>query len=88
MWARAVLQPLLRLIRTLKEAVCQPNGPELKRYRHCFTLASTHVMSLEEREAQAKSFAYGSASIDNPDVTREVIDNAFIASRDGDTQSR
>lgn len=35
--------------------------------------ARTHVMTDGEREAQARSFAYGNAAIDNPDVTREMV---------------
>jgi len=32
-------------------------------------------MSATEREAQRRSFAYGNASLDNPRVTRELVDN-------------
>lgn len=32
-------------------------------------------MSAEEREAQRRSFAYGNATLDNPRVTRELVDS-------------
>jgi hypothetical protein len=35
-----------------------------------------HEMTPEEREAQRRSFAYGNAVIDNPNVTREMVDAA------------
>jgi hypothetical protein len=33
-------------------------------------------MTPEEREAQRRSFAFGNANIDNPNVTRAMIDRA------------
>ena len=33
-------------------------------------------MTPEEQEAQRRSFAFGNANIDNPDVTREMVDEA------------
>ncbi|NJM30085.1 MAG: hypothetical protein HC855_08245 [Rhizobiales bacterium] len=33
-------------------------------------------MSESEKEAQRRSFAYGSAKIENDDVTREMVDTA------------
>ncbi len=33
-------------------------------------------MQAEEREAQRRSFAFGNASLSNPNVTREVVDEA------------
>lgn len=33
-------------------------------------------MSENEKEAQRRSFAYGSAKIENEDVTREMVDRA------------
>jgi len=44
---------------------------ELKRL---LDLARKHQMTPEEREAQRRSFAFGNANIDNPDVTRELVD--------------
>lgn len=38
--------------------------------------ARNYVMTPAEREAQRRSFAFGNANIENPDVTREVIDRA------------
>lgn len=38
--------------------------------------ARHYVMTPAEREAQRRSFAYGNANIENPDVTRDVIDRA------------
>ena len=35
-----------------------------------------HEMTAEEREAQRRSFAFGNANIDNPNVTREMVDRA------------
>jgi uncharacterized protein (DUF1778 family) len=34
------------------------------------------IMTPEEQEAQRRSFAYGNAHLDNPRVTREMIDEA------------
>jgi hypothetical protein len=36
-------------------------------------------MSIEEKEAQRRSFAYGNANISNGLITRELIDNAAEA---------
>lgn len=36
----------------------------------------SHKMTDEEREAQAKSFAYGNVAIDNPTITKEMVDAA------------
>jgi hypothetical protein len=33
-------------------------------------------LSPAEREQQRRSFAYGNANIENPDVTRQVVDEA------------
>lgn len=38
--------------------------------------ARTVKMTLEEMEAQRRSFAFGSANIENSDITRQVIDEA------------
>jgi hypothetical protein len=35
-----------------------------------------YVMSPEEIEAQRRSFAYGNAKMENPDVTMEMVDEA------------
>lgn len=35
-------------------------------------------MTAEEREAQRRSFAFGNANVDNPDVTRELVDEVAI----------
>ncbi|WP_426123210.1 hypothetical protein [Pararhizobium sp. PWRC1-1] len=34
------------------------------------------VMNDDHREEQRRSFAYGSAKIENDDITREIIDQA------------
>ncbi len=39
-------------------------------------LSREHEMTPEEMEAQRRSFAFGNANIDNPNVTREMIDQA------------
>jgi hypothetical protein len=39
--------------------------------------ARTHQWTDAEREAQAKSFAWGNCAIDNPNVTREMIANEY-----------
>ena len=36
--------------------------------------ARTQVMTPEEREAQRRSFVYGNLAIENPNITRELID--------------
>lgn len=36
--------------------------------------AKAYKMTEREREAQRRSFAFGNANIDNPDVTRELVD--------------
>ena len=36
--------------------------------------ARRHPMTLEQREAQRRSFAFGNASIENPRITRELVD--------------
>lgn len=38
--------------------------------------ARGHVMTAAEREAQRRSFAFGNANIENPSVTREVVEEA------------
>ena len=38
--------------------------------------AREHVITPEELEAQRRSFAFGNANIDNPNVTREMVDRA------------
>lgn len=35
--------------------------------------AKNHRLSAGEREEQRRSFAYGNAKIENPDVTRETV---------------
>lgn len=40
--------------------------------------ARGHEMTPEEREAQRRSFAYGNANIDNPRVTRSMIEEAAV----------
>ncbi len=37
-------------------------------------VARAHPMTPEQREAQRRSFAFGNASIENPRVTRELVD--------------
>jgi type VI protein secretion system component VasK len=37
-------------------------------------LRDLRKMTPEEQEAQRRSFAYGNATIDNPAVTRELVD--------------
>ena len=38
--------------------------------------ASKIIMTDNDREEQRRSFAYGSAKIENDDVTREMVDKA------------
>ena len=33
-------------------------------------------MTPEEREEQRRSFAYGNAALSNPNITREMVDDA------------
>ena len=39
-------------------------------------LARNHKMTAAEREAQRRSFVYGNLHIENPNVTREIVDKA------------
>ena len=36
--------------------------------------ARAHPMTPEQRETQRRSFAFGNASLENPRVTRELVD--------------
>jgi hypothetical protein len=38
--------------------------------------ARTRVMTPEEKEEQRRSFAYGNTKIENPRITREMVDHA------------
>ncbi len=38
--------------------------------------ARTRVMTPEEKEEQRRSFAYGNTKIENPRITREMVDEA------------
>lgn len=38
--------------------------------------ARTRVMTPEEKEEQRRSFAYGNTKIENPRITREMVDKA------------
>lgn len=48
--------------------------------------ARTVTMTPEEREEQRRSFAYGNAAIENPRVTRELVDRVAdeMAGKDGE----
>lgn len=37
-------------------------------------LAGARPMTLEEREAQRRSFVYGNVKLHNPEITREMVD--------------
>jgi len=39
--------------------------------------ARKHVMTPEERRAQTISFAYGNLVLDNPAITREMVERAY-----------
>jgi hypothetical protein len=39
--------------------------------------ARTRPVSEAEREAQRRSFAYGNAKIENPNITWEMVDDAL-----------
>lgn len=54
---------------------------ELYRQHHCVLSAALAAppAPLSEAEHQRRSFAYGNAAIDNPDVTREMVDRAAAA---------
>ena len=41
--------------------------------------AQAHQMSVQELEEQRRSFAFGNAHIENPRVTRSIIDDAAKA---------
>jgi hypothetical protein len=38
--------------------------------------ARKHVLTPQEKEEQRRSFAYGNTKIENPRITREMIDKA------------
>jgi hypothetical protein len=38
--------------------------------------ARAYIMTPEERAAQVRSFAYGNTHLANPDITKELIENA------------
>ena len=38
--------------------------------------ARTQIMTPEEKEEQRRSFAYGNTKIENPRITREMVDKA------------
>ena len=40
-------------------------------------LARLHQITPAEHEAQVKSFAYGNVHLSNPDITREMIEQAW-----------
>lgn len=39
--------------------------------------AKSHIMTPEEKRAQAISFAYGNTAIENPAITREMIEREY-----------
>ena len=47
-----------------------------RRLQHLLDEARTRVMTPEEKEEQRRSFAYGNTAIENPRITREMIDGA------------
>jgi hypothetical protein len=46
------------------------------------------TMSEAELEEQRRSFAFGSAKIENDDITRDLINQAAIKMRDGPNDGR
>lgn len=48
--------------------------------------ARRSTMTVQEKEAQRRSFAYGNTNIENDDITRAVVDQAArtLESEDGD----
>lgn len=59
----------------MSEMMARTKGmsPELERL---IELARDYVMPPEEVEEQKRSFAYGQVAIENPDVTREMVEDA------------
>lgn len=45
--------------------------------------ARNRPFSEAEREEQRRSFAFGNANIENPDVTREIVDAVAEAMKNG-----
>ncbi|MGA8075668.1 MAG: hypothetical protein WB995_19490 [Candidatus Acidiferrales bacterium] len=45
-----------------------------KELREMLDVAKSVEMSSEEKEEQRRSFAFGNANIENPSVTREIVD--------------
>lgn len=39
--------------------------------------AINHIMTSEEKRVQAISFAYGNTAIENPTITREMIEREY-----------
>ena len=48
------------------------NGDEIEKL---LEKARQVVMSDAEKEAQRRSFAYGNSKIENPEITREMVDS-------------
>ena len=46
--------------------------------------ARKHELSETEKEEQRRSFAYGNAKIENPRVTREIVDQEAEALKRGE----
>ena len=55
------------------------NGDEIEKL---LEKARQAVMSDAEKEAQRRSFAYGNSKIENPDITREIVDAEAKCGRD------
>lgn len=47
-----------------------------RRLNKLLAWSRTHQMTPEEHEAQRRSFVYGNVKLSNPDVTREMVDEA------------
>jgi hypothetical protein len=49
--------------------------------KRCIEAAREREFPAEEREAQRRSFAYGNTVIENPRITREMVDEEAEALR-------
>lgn len=58
-----------------------------KHLQHLLEAAKNVVLTPEEKEQQRRSFAYGNTVIENPRITREMIDRAADAIRSAEENS-
>ena len=55
-----------------------------KQLEQLLDAARRYELSDKEKEAQRRSFAYGNAKIENPRITREIVDQEAEALKRGE----